>query len=287
MKQNNSIALINCYFGKLPWYFSYFVHSCQYNPTIDFFVITDDTTWNDELPANVKLLYSTLGDVSELATRRLGFDVKIANCYKLCDFKPAYGFIFADLVKPYNFWGHCDIDVIFGDIRGFMTDELLDNYELISVRPDWIPGCFLLYKNNVKMNTLFQQSRDYKKVFTSDKHYCFDETNFAHNEFEAGKMYNEITTEVESMMHVVQRLEVQNYIKPFFDLFIIEGGRPGKLRWEEGKMIYKNRFEVMLYHLIRFKEHYTPKSKINHIPGSFTISPNKIYHKKNLKLPVN
>jgi hypothetical protein len=284
MPQKTTIALLTCYMGNLPWYFAYFVQSCKYNPTVDFFIVTDDETWSGPLPPNVRLIYKSFDEVSRLASTALGFEVKIDTGYKLCDFKPAYGLIFSELFKPYDFWGYCDIDVIFGNIRDFMTDELLENYDLISTRPDWIPGCFTLYKNNYELNTLFTHSKDYKKVFTSQQHYCFDETNFAHALFEIGKPYREICTEIESMMHVVKKMEEQNYIKPFYDLYIIEGGRPGRLRWEEGTLTYRSRFEVLLYHLIMLKKHYKPKMPINPIPGCFTISPNKIYHKKSLKL---
>lgn len=287
MKQNKSIGLLSCYIGKLPWYFEYFVHSCKYNSSIDFFIVTDDKTYKPPLPDNVRLIYKMLNDVSLLATEKLGFVVDIKCGYKLCDFKPAYGLIFSEILQPYDFWGYCDIDIVFGDIRDFMTDELLKDYNLISVRPDWIPGCFLLFKNNLKMNTLFLHSKDYKRVFTSEKHYCFDETNFAHSAFEAGKSYLEIDTEIESMMHVVKKMEAQNYIKPFFDLYIIEGGCPGNLRWRNGKMIYKNRFEILLYHLIKFKKQYTRKRKISFIPDCFTISPTKIYHQTKAKIIAN
>jgi len=277
MKPNKRIALITCYYGAFPWYFEYFIHSCKYNPDVDFFVVTGND-YKKILPGNVEIVNKSLNELSQLATLKLRFAVDIKYGYKLCDFKPAYGFIFSDLTDRYDFWGYCDIDIIFGNIRNFMTDEILDNYDLISVRPDWIPGCFLLFKNSLKMNTLFLQSKDYKKVFTSQKHYCFDETNFAHPAFEDGNTYDEIKTEIESMMHVVKRLEAQNYIKPYFDLHIIEGGNSGRLKWENGNLYYKNRFEVLLYHLIAFKKHYIPKREIRQITTSFTISPTKIYH---------
>lgn len=283
---NKSIALISCYFGKLPWYFGYFIHSCKYNPSIDFYIITDDKGYTKPLPGNITLIHKTLHEISVLATEKLGFGVHIKHGYKLCDFKPAYGFIFGDILTPYDFWGHCDIDIIFGDIREFITVELLENYELISVRHDWLSGCFLLYKNTEKLNTLFLHSTDYKKVFTSDMHYCFDETNFAHDAFSDGKPWHDIKTEVESMTHVVKKLEAENYIKPFFDFIIIEG-LPGKLKWENGKMYYRNRYEILFYHLIYFKKRYAPKTRYIHIPESFTISPTKIYHQINAKPVIN
>ena len=282
MKEKYRIALVVCYCGKLPWYFDYFVHSCKYNQSVDFLIITDDFTFKRPLPHNVKLIYKTLNEINLLASAKLGFTVYINHSYKLCDFKPAYGVIFSELLKGYDVWGHCDIDIIFGNIRNFITDELLENYDLISVRHDWLSGCFLLYKNNQKLNTLFLHSKDYRKVLSSDKHYCFDETNFSHNAFSAGKPYNEIKTEIESMMHVVKKMEAENYIKPFFDFFIIEG-LPGKLKWGNGTMFYKKKYEILFYHLIYFKKKYQPKTNNIQIPESFTISPTKIYHTRGHK----
>ncbi len=286
MTQFKPLALLVCYFGKLPWYFDYFLHSCKYNPTVDFFIITNDNGYCKSLPPNVKLIHRTLAEINVLATEKLGFTVDISYGYKFCDFKPAYGCIFSDLLRGYDWWGHTDLDIVFGDIRNFITDDILDDYDLISVRPDWLPGCFLLFKNTGKINALFTHSKDYKKVFSSDKHYCFDETNFAHDEFSDGKSYLEVDTEIESMMHVVKRLEADNYIKPYFDLHIIEGV-PGKLKWQNGKLFYRGRYEILLYHLIRLKKHYVPKTKNINVPDTFSISPTKIYHQPNLKIMIN
>ncbi len=286
MQLSKTIALLTCFIGKLPWYFDYFVYSCKYNPSIDFYIITDDSNYTRKVPDNVKLIHKTLNEVSLLATEKLGFSINISCGYKLCDFKPAYGVIFSDLLTRYDFWGHCDIDIIFGNIRDFITDELLNDYELISVRHDWLSGCFLLYKNSQKLNTLFLHSKDYKKVFSTDKHYCFDETNFAHDAFTEGKPYYEIETEIESMMHVVKKMEAVNYINPFFDFFIIEG-TPGKLKWEDGRMCYRNKYEILFYHLIYFKKRYHPKTNNVNIPDSFAISPTKIYHQTKSKIITN
>jgi hypothetical protein len=276
MRKDKTIGLIGCYFGRLPWYFDYFVHSCSYNPTVQFFIITDDETYWKPLPSNVKLIHRTLQQVTELATEKLGFKVCVNTGYKMCDFKPAYGVIFSQWLSSYDFWGHTDIDIIFGDVRQFMTEDILNEYDLVSVRPDWLTGCFLLYRNQERINKLFTQSRDYRKVFTSPMHYCFDETNFAHDAFTAGISYLDIHTEIESMMHVVSRLEVEKRLKVYYDLHIIEG-LPGKLRWENGRMYYRNKYEIMCYHLIYFKKRYTPK-KIGAMPQSFKVSPTRIYH---------
>lgn len=271
-----AIAIIICYFGKLPWYFKYFLHSCAYNPSVDFYIVTDNDLPDKKCPANVYLIYKELAEINDLATQKLGFAVNIQNGYKFCDFKPAYAFLFDEIISSCDFWGHGDLDVIYGNIRSFVTDELMEQYDLISIRPDWTPGCFLLFRNTEKMNTLFMHSKDYMKVFSSNRHFCFDETNFQHAEFTEGKQFYEIPSEIESMMHVIRRLEASEYIKPYFDLHIIEG-RPGRLKWNKGVLTYKNEYEAILYHLIKLKEVYHPEGPPNKIPDTFCISPTRIY----------
>lgn len=271
-----SLAILTCYFGKLPWYFRYFLYSCGYNPTVDFYIITDDASLAEQYPPNVHFVYRTLEEVRALASARLGLDARIENGYKFCDFKPAYGVIFRDFVAPYDFWGHADIDIIYGNIRSFITDETLQAYDLVSVRADWLTGCFLLFRNCDKMNTLFQHSKDYQRVFTDPRHYCFDETNFQHDAFTEGKSWRQTPSEIESMMHVVQRLGEEGYLRPYFDQHIIEG-RPGRLTWRRGTLSYKNEYEALLYHLIKLKEVYRPTHLSRRIPETFFISPTRIY----------
>jgi hypothetical protein len=276
LKQKKIIFII-CYLGKLPWYFDYFVHSCKYNLSVGFIIIADDLSYTNKVPPNVKFVHNSLIKINSLANEKLGFTTKIGNAYKLCDFKPAYGLLFSELIQDYDYWGHADIDMIFGNIREFITDDLLNTYDLISVRHDFLTGQFLLFRNNSKMNNLFRMSKDYQKVLSSEQHYCFDETNFQWDGFTAGKHYSEIPSEIESMTHLVKRLEEEKYIKPFFDFLIIEG-LPGKLKWDNGSLFYKNKFEILLYHMVLFKKVCKPVKLVGKIPNTFTISPTRIYH---------
>jgi len=54
-------------------------------------------------------------------------------------------------------------------IRAFMTDELLNEYDVISARHDYLTGCFALYRNQPYFRELFKQSKDYRKVFTDSR----------------------------------------------------------------------------------------------------------------------
>jgi len=272
----SSIIFIICWQNDYPWYFPYFLHSCRYNPTIDFLIFTDNDT-KLELPPNVKIIPYSPEQFKADANKALGFKIAIESGYKLCDFKPAYGLIFSEWIKDYDFWGYCDVDVIFGNIRGFMTDELLNEYDIISARHDYLTGCFALYRNNEFMRNLFKQSKDYRKVFTNPHNFFFDETNFAFEAFEKGLHYSQIKTDVESMTHVVRRLQEANKLKAYFEFQIVEGFA-GNMLWNKGTLIYRKQFEAMLYHLVRFKRKYSePVDLQRTIPNKYRIGKRKIY----------
>lgn len=147
---SKSIVLITCYFGQFPWYFDFFLKSCQTNPTVNYLIFSDCKLPN-LIPENVKFVNFTLQSCNNLFTEKLGFEVQFTNPYKLCDFKPAYGFLFSSYIKEYDFWGVTDIDVIFGRIREFITNEILHTNEFISVRNDYPTGSFMLFKIHLKL----------------------------------------------------------------------------------------------------------------------------------------
>ena len=107
-----SIAYVVPYFGKFPKGFQFWLLSCKCNPSIDWLIFTDDKTPYD-YPENVKVTYWTFNQMKKKAQAIYDFQIFLERPYKLCDFKPAYGEIFADELKNYDFWGHCDIDLVW------------------------------------------------------------------------------------------------------------------------------------------------------------------------------
>lgn len=125
-----SIAFIIPYFGRFNNYFQLWLNSCAANPTIDWFIFTDDKEAYD-YPPNVHVNYTTLSEVKRRVEVALDCQVCLERPYKLCDFRPFYGIIFAEELKNFDFWGYCDIDLIWGDIRHFLSDDLLIKYDKI------------------------------------------------------------------------------------------------------------------------------------------------------------
>lgn len=221
--QENSICLIYVYFGNFPWYFDFFIKSCENNKSVDFIIFTDNDTSKYKQINNVIFNFVTLNDINKAFSHKLGFDIHIKHAYKLCDFKPAYGYLFQEYISDYQFWGVGDLDVIFGNIRDALTHEVLESHDVLFVRDDYPTGFFMLYRNTEYTRTLFMKSKDYKKVFTSDKHYCFDECNFQHIKIMHGESIFDCPTEIDSIMHVIKREQSANGLKVLFDILAIEG----------------------------------------------------------------
>jgi hypothetical protein len=276
--QLTSIGVLTCWYGNFPWYFPYYVHSCSFNPTIDFYIITDNLDEILHKPDNLFIVYKTLDEIKNLATEKFGFQVSLDYPFKLNDFKPAYAFLFPEIFKGYDYWGQCDLDLIYGDIRCFLQEEMINLYDYLSMRHDYTTGCFSLYRNNEKMNTFFMKSKDYQLVFSNYESCCFDECGRqGYRPLEEGKSIFEFESDIVSFTHVIKAAELTSEIKVHFDFILLEGN-PGNIVFDNGKLIYDKKIEAIMYHLVYFKKRCTPIKVPKNIPNKYNISPTKIYH---------
>ena len=123
------------------------------------------------------------------------------------------------------------------------------------------------------------ESKDYKEVFSRAEHFCFDECNFLFAELQNGASVFDYPDNIQSMTYVVKKAEADGKLKAFFDFIIVEG-IPGKITWNNGKIIYKNLYEAMFYHLIQFKTQCKNPKIYSPIPNTFYFTPTKILIKK-------
>lgn len=166
-------AFVIPYFGYFNNYFQLFLNSCKYNPDYDWIIFTDDKTKYD-YPDNVIVHYITFDEIKKYIQNKFDFPIALNYPYKFCDLRPMYGYIFSDYLKKYPFWGHCDVDLIFGNIDEFITDEIRAKYDRIGVL-----GHFTLYRNEERVNKAFMLPLDgklrYKEILTTNHNFSFDE----------------------------------------------------------------------------------------------------------------
>jgi hypothetical protein len=170
-----SIAIIMPYFGKWPQWADLFFSSCQYNNDIDFLFYTDCEPPESASSDNIKFHQTTFHDYCQRVSDTLKIDFHTQRTYKLCDLKPFYGYIHQEELKGYDFWGFGDMDLVWGDIRSFYTDEVLSRYDVLSTHADRLSGHLGLFRNNKKYTELpFKQNR-WQELLMTQENVLFDE----------------------------------------------------------------------------------------------------------------
>jgi len=236
----SSICLIRWWFGDYLPYMDCVLRSCAANPDIDWLLLTDNPS-RKNFPPNVSTHLTSVEEFRKLFSAKLGFTVNLPNCDLLTIFKPAFGIFFEELLAGYNFWGCCDLDMIFGDLRKFLREDILAAHDKILCR-----GHLTLYRNTPEVNRHFMRDcpgmRNYREVFQAGKPYQFDEWRGINLIF---RYHN---------------------IPQFHDEFIVDVARP--TRWKltrfEGTAIRNHPEQVFYWHQGRvFHAYYNCDRGIN------------------------
>lgn len=167
------IVLIFPYFGILPPQYPAWRATALCNPTIDFMFFTDADV---EPTENIIVHKMPFRDFQNIVQNAFDFQIALNRPYKLCEFKQAYGYVLQDYIKEYDFWGYGDLDLVYGDIRTFLTDSVLEHKFLLG----W--GHLTLLHNDEDANTYFMKPvagyQSYKDAFSTTKITYFDEFRY-------------------------------------------------------------------------------------------------------------
>ncbi len=165
-----SIRLVVPYFGERPPYFPLVVRSMAANPDVSWLLLSDQPV--TDAPPNLEVQLCGFEDLARRIQGHFDFEICLDSPYKLCDFRPAFGEIFAEELAGYDFWGHSDVDLIFGRVRdhlpaaAFEADKILFN------------GSFSLYRNTAEAATWYRHEVgkvSYRDAFTNPDAMHFDE----------------------------------------------------------------------------------------------------------------
>lgn len=233
----SKICIISVYLGKLPDTYPLWLKSVKWNKSIDFLFVTDIEI--DEIPSNMIYVKMTLDEIKQLAEQELGMEITLLTPYKLCDYRPAYGLIFRKYLRGYDYWGHCDMDLMFGDLKSFFKKWHLYKYDKFLHK-----GHLALYRNTDKINSAYKLPGSYfsyKKVFSSNDTFVFDENNrinsiFHHNRFPIFE--KTIFANINPAYTRYKCCNLKNYKKQLFyydsgKIFRAFLGKHGKVGYEE------------------------------------------------------
>jgi hypothetical protein len=173
-----SILIIIDYFGgKWPEWFPIFLESCRQNSTVNWLFHTDCPCDFAGI-SNVAFQNIAFEDYIKQVNHKLDVRFDPADYYKLCDLRPMYGVLYDEDIKPFDFWGYGDLDVIYGNIRHFYTDKVLEN-NVISTHTWCISGHFAIIRNEEWLNNAFRKIRNWKKIIEKRSNQRFDEDTFS------------------------------------------------------------------------------------------------------------
>lgn len=167
----NKIAIICPYFGKFPSYIDLTFESMGVNKMINWIIFTDNDVSKYNYN-NIHFFKMTFGEMKKLIKEKINTDVE--SPYKLCDYKPTYGFIFENFIKKYNYWGYCDLDIIFGNLSNYINEEKLKNFDKI-----YDLGHLAIMPNTEKFRKIFMEdvgNISYKEILNRKNIYVFDES---------------------------------------------------------------------------------------------------------------
>lgn len=272
-----TIALLSPYFGPLPFWLPAFLLSCKANPEIDWHIISNNSC-PEEKPDNVFFHHVTLDQFKGLIATQLKIQPPLtqSNLIKICDFRPAFGVIFQDLLHEYRFWGHCDIDVIWGNIPSFITPAILDSHDIITSRYNLLSGSLTIYRNTPSINSLYRSIFGFKRLVTSGRHYNVDEKHMS-------RLIKALKTgsRVKHALYFLGRTKCSSNPRVYWDrILTTSGGYQRKIstadvsmKWDRGRVYgaYGEEFMYLHFHKIK-KGLKSINFSYSDDPGEFRIT---------------
>lgn len=173
----------------IPSFFSYWASSAARNAGFaDFFMFhlpgvreLFDERLHDR-PANVR--YIEIANLIGLYQNKLNVSSPMTTSI-IKDLKPVIGLVFEEYLYEYSHWAFSDADVIFGDLRKFLTPSVLA-FDISSVISDHFcsrayktlfAGQLTVFKNNDWTKFLFKSVPGWADIFARPKAVFFDERN--------------------------------------------------------------------------------------------------------------
>ncbi|HLU84260.1 MAG TPA: DUF6625 family protein [Vicingaceae bacterium] len=240
-----SIVLIVPYIGKWPFWFDAYLISIAKNPTINWLFITDCEI-PVEYPENVTFVKTTQEEFNRKIDTFFTTTIPLTP-RKICDLRPAFGDLFSNYLDGYDYWGYCDMDIVWGDIRSFISQDDLNKYDIISSRKNNTSGHFTIFKNCPEINSLYKSIPEFREKLAKVKLQRMDEdglTDFLWKELENSKHSFKVKWDAILCNQENGRDSHQEY---YLDKWL----------WKDGKMLElkngKPVNEVMYLHFINWK----------------------------------
>jgi hypothetical protein len=172
------LILLCPYFGRWPAWMNFFIESCKWNPDVRWRFYTDCGE-PENRAGNVDYVPISFDDYKARVRARLGVAFDPVDPYKLCDLKPALGFLHEQDTVGYPFFGYGDVDVIYGNISGFYGEERFADLDVVSTHPERLSGHFAVLRNTHALRYAFERIPNYRALVEAPQQTGVDEIQFS------------------------------------------------------------------------------------------------------------
>jgi glycosyltransferase involved in cell wall biosynthesis len=171
-----SALFIVPYFGRWPEWIDLYWASCGENSSIHWLFFTDCAIPKDHA-ANLRFVSLSFEQYCDRVSARLDISFSPPDPYKLCDLKPALGYLHEQELEGYDFWGFTDVDIVYGDLRKGLPAGMLE-HGVISAHADRIAGHFTLLRNTAKYKKAFMRIPQWRRILERPEYRSMDEGHF-------------------------------------------------------------------------------------------------------------
>ena len=243
------IILIQLWLGKIPDYFWFHYETTKNIIGVDFLFVTDQDIVLDS--KNYVVVKTTKEKIESLLLDKLNSPIILKNNKKVCDLKPCYGELFESYLDGYDYYGHYDIDTLFGNFNSWLTPHL-GKHDVISIADELnhnrISAPFTIVKNTFNNRRLYRKNfEDFISSFKYENILGFDENQL-------NRIFHDFLTV--KLLYNSMNCESDNGSKNTYDV-----------RWSGGN-VYVNEEEKMIYHFYR-KNHTVFQNVGNQIYGRY------------------
>ncbi|MEP1143707.1 MAG: DUF6625 family protein [Henriciella sp.] len=258
---NNRTIVIAIYFGRLPEYVTHWAATAAANDKFDWLLISDADNPFPDAPKNLTNMRCSRSEIEQLISDQTSVELPGAPPYKMCDYRPLFSMLVREIVADpdsYVYWGHADLDVVFGDIQKFVKKFQDQAYDRI-----FDLGHFSLYRNSPSINDAYKlaSNPDWLTVLSNEKNFGFDEHNGIN------KVFNRLSTKFARTNTFAA--DISPYPNDDFVLLPPYLPRSGtRVRYDRGKLFLEwpnsRRREIAYCHfqkqIIRFSGQYNSSS---------------------------
>lgn len=124
-----------------------------------------------KIPTNVEIIPMTADQFNNLVANKVGVrpQMFVTNMgvpsVHVTDFCVAWGKVFEDYLKGFEFWGIPNWDIVYGRLERFLPDIELEDCDVWSDDVNTINGIFTLFRNRDDINVLFKEIPNWREKF--------------------------------------------------------------------------------------------------------------------------